>query len=472
MKQKFQRLVRHLYTKTGYRMALCVTGLFTWLAAFVVYQRDRQAHKGQNQQLLDTVRREMEQEGVLAALKQETENQLRNKCRYFGSNDSEASFRRNLAKLQEKAQRDEEERRMAAKREEEHSSAGRTFVDCLVSVFDHPAVLLLSVIVSLPMYVLLVLCMNPFVKYTCERVFMMIFVIFGVVFVVFTILYFSPMDSAVNILGESATEEQIAEFNKTYGLDQPYVVQLFSKFKGLVTFDLGKSYSGNEDVAEAIVRKFPVTLQMTVFALIIAVVISIPIGIISAVKQYSAGDYIFMFLALVGISIPEFWFGMMLILTFSINLGWLPSTYIAGNLATLIMPSIVSGTYLAASLTRMTRSSLLEVINQDYIVTAYAKGLSKRTVIVKHALGNALIPIITVIGLQFGSMLGGSSVIEKVFTIKGIGIYIVEKQFLPDIPVILGCVIYVAVIISVVNLLVDLIYVLIDPRIKSRIKNQ
>ena len=235
---------------------------------------------------------------------------------------------------------------------------------------------------------------------------------------------------------------------------------------------LVKSFSGNEDVAVSIMRKFPVTLEMTVFALILAVLVSIPIGILSAVRQYSAGDYIFMFLALVGISIPEFWFGMMLILTFSINLGWLPATYVVGSMKTLIMPSIVAGTYLAASLTRMTRSSMLEIVNQDYITTAYAKGLKKSTVILKHALGNALVPIITLIGLQFGSMLGGSAVIEKVFTIKGIGNYIVEKQFLPDTPVILACVIYVAIIISVVNLLVDLIYVVIDPRIKSRIKNQ
>lgn len=472
MKQKFQRLVRHLYTKTGYRIVLCLTGLITWLAAFVVYQQDKSRHKDENQRLLDEVRGEMEREGATATLKKECEAHLRNKLQYFGTKESDGSFQRELEKLTAKTLRDEEERRMAAKREARHTSAGRTYVDCLVSVFDSPALLVLSVILSLPMYILLVLCLNPFVKYTVERVFMMIFVTFGVVFVVFTILYFSPMDSAVNILGESATEQQIAEFNKTYGLDQPYIVQLFSKFKNLVTFNLGKSYSGNEDVGEAILRKFPVTLEMTLFALILAIVISIPIGIISAVKQYTAGDYFFMFLALVGISIPEFWFGMMLILTFSINLGWLPSTYVAGNLSTLIMPSIVAGTYLAASLTRMTRSSLLEVINQDYIVTAYAKGLSKRTVIIKHALGNALIPIITVIGLQFGSMLGGSAVIEKVFTIKGIGNYIVEKQFLPDIPVILACVIYVAIIISVVNLLVDLIYVLIDPRIKSRIKNQ
>lgn len=472
MKQKFQLLLRRLYLKPVYRFVLCLAGVFTWLAAFVVYQRDRRAHSEQERQLQERVRQEMLEDGTYEVLRQETENHLQNKCRYFGRDDSGSTFQDELSKLQEKARQEEENRRMTQKREEAQQNAGRTFLDCLTGVFEHPALLILSVIVSLPMYVLLLLCLNPFVKYTFERIFMMIFVTFGVVFVVFTILYFSPMDSAVNILGESATEQQIAEFNKTYGLDQPYVVQLFSKFKSLITFDLGKSYSGNEDVAEAIMRKFPVTLEMTLFALILAIVISIPIGIISAVKQYTAGDYFFMFLALVGISIPEFWFGMMLILTFSINLGWLPSTYVVGNLSTLIMPSIVSGTYLAASLTRMTRSSLLEVINQDYIVTAYAKGLSKRTVILKHALGNALIPIITIIGLQFGSMLGGSAVIEKVFTIKGIGNYIVEKQFLPDIPVILACVIYVAIIISIVNLLVDLIYVLIDPRIKSRIKNQ
>ena len=189
-------------------------------------------------------------------------------------------------------------------------------------------------------------------------------------------------------------------------------------------------------------------------------------------RQYSGFDYVFMLLALLGLSIPNFWLGLILILNFSINLGWLPATYSPTNWLTLIMPAIVLGTSLAASVARMTRSSMLEVISADYIVTARAKGLSKKTVILKHALGNAMIPIVTVIGLQFGGMLGGSAVTEKVFNVNGIGSYIVDKQFIPDIPIVLAGVVYVAIIISIVNLLVDILYAFLDPRIKSKIKSQ
>ena len=211
---------------------------------------------------------------------------------------------------------------------------------------------------------------------------------------------------------------------------------------------------------------------MSVYAFLIAVVISIPIGIVSAIRPNTAFDYIFMFLALVGLSLPAFWFGMIMILNFSINTHLLPASYVEGNKWSLLMPAIVSGTHLAASLARNTRSALLEVLGQDYIVTARAKGLSNLRVILKHALGNAMIPIVTVAGLQFGGTLGGSAIIEKVFNVKGIGSYIIEKQFLPDIPAILGGVVYVSIVISIVNLAVDLIYVYLDPRIKSRLKSQ
>ena len=472
MKEKMESLLRRLFDKPLYALALVVLGLPTFLVAFCLFMADRIRNRSGNQSLRSRIFEEMEADGTADTIRGGVLNRVHNKYAYFSRDEEGSGFQKELQRQQAQALEEEYNRRRSKMVDQGEVEKTRGFLDRLSPVFHNNLLLALSVITSFPMYVLLLLCVNPFVKYTFERLVMMLFVTFGVVFVVFTILYASPMDPAVNILGDTATESQIEEFNRTYGLDQSYLTQLFSQFRKLATFDLGKSFSGNEDVAVSIMRKFPVTLEMTVFALILAVLVSIPIGILSAVRQYSAGDYIFMFLALVGISIPEFWFGMMLILTFSINLGWLPATYVVGSMKTLIMPSIVAGTYLAASLTRMTRSSMLEIVNQDYITTAYAKGLKKSTVILKHALGNALVPIITLIGLQFGSMLGGSAVIEKVFTIKGIGNYIVEKQFLPDTPVILACVIYVAIIISVVNLLVDLIYVVIDPRIKSRIKNQ
>jgi peptide/nickel transport system permease protein len=204
---------------------------------------------------------------------------------------------------------------------------------------------------------------------------------------------------------------------------------------------------------------------------VVGIVLAIPAGIISATRPYSAYDFIFMLVALIGLSLPNFWFGLVLILNFSIEMKLLPATFTVGNWLSFIMPAIVLGTDLAATIARMTRSSMLEVIKQDYILTARAKGLSEKKVIIKHALGNAMIPIVTVIGLQFGGMLGGSAVTEKVFNVNGIGSFIVDKQFVPDIPIVLAGVVYVAVIISVANLVVDIMYSFLDPRIKSKMKN-
>ena len=177
-----------------------------------------------------------------------------------------------------------------------------------------------------------------------------------------------------------------------------------------------------------------------------------------------------MFVALLGLSIPSFWQGLIFILNFSIKLHWLPATFNPDNWLSMIMPVIVLGTGLTASVARMTRSSTLEVIHEDYMITARAKGLSKGTILMKHAVRNAIIPIITVIGLQFGGMLGGSAVTEKVFNISGIGSYIVDKQFIPDIPAIMGGVVYTAITISLVNVIIDILYAFFDPRIRSKMK--
>lgn len=328
----------------------------------------------------------------------------------------------------------------------------------------------ISFITSIFMYMLIFVYSNPYLKYIFERLFMMVFVVFGVATLVFTILYISPSDPAKNILGQEATLEQIESFRAGYGLDKPYIVQLIRTFKKLITLDLGKSYVGNEDIAAAIARKFPITLQLSLASMAVAIIIAIPAGVISAIKQYSSFDYIFMLIALIGLSIPNFWLGLILILNFSIKLHWLPATYSATNWKTLIMPAIVLGTGLSASVARMTRSSMLEIKNQDYILTAKAKGLSERRVTIKHILGNAMIPIITVIGLQFGGIMGGAAVTEKVFNVNGLGSYIVDKQFIPDIPIVLSGVVYVAIVISIVNLMVDLLYAFLDPRIKSKMK--
>lgn len=328
-----------------------------------------------------------------------------------------------------------------------------------------------SIIFSLPMYILIYIFSYWYMKYIFERIVMMFFVMFGVIFLVFTILYISPMDSAVNILGQDATKEQIEAFNKSYGLDKPYIAQLFYSFKSIITFDLGKSYVGNEDIFSAIARKFPVTLSISFLSLLLAIIIAIPAGIISSVKQYSIFDYVFMLIALIGLSIPNFWIGLILILNFSINLNILPASFAIDNIKSYIMPTIVLGTGLSASVARMTRASMLEIKSSEFVLTARSKGLNESIVIFRHIFKNALIPIITVVGMQLGSILGGAAVTEKVFNIKGIGSYIVDKQFIPDIPVILAGVVYISIVVSIVNLIVDILYAFLDPRIKSDMKN-
>ncbi|GLC87713.1 ABC transporter permease [Lysinibacillus piscis] len=319
-------------------------------------------------------------------------------------------------------------------------------------------------------YVALLVLANPFLQFIVERLLQSLIVIIGVATLVFTILYISPFDPARNILGVEATPEQITNFNRLHGLDQSYLTQLWHTLTSLFTFDLGTSFAGKEDITQSIANKFPVTLEIAILSLLMAVAIAIPVGIISAVRPNSYVDYLFMFLALIGLSIPSFWQGLLFILTFALKLQWFPATYNPSNWLSLIMPIVVLGTSITASVARMTRSSMLEVIHEDYIITAKAKGLNEFTIISRHAIRNAMIPIITVIGLLFGGMLGGSAVTEKVFNISGIGSYIVDKQFIPDIPAILGGVVYVAITISIVNLVIDILYAFFDPRIRSKMR--
>lgn len=328
-----------------------------------------------------------------------------------------------------------------------------------------------SIVLAWPMYLLMFTYRLPVLRYVLERLFLVVFVIFGVAWIVFTLLYFSPSEPAQNILGVQATTQQIENFNQLHGLNDSYWVQLLRTLKGIATFDFGFTYVGNELVVDALLRRFPVTLQVTFFSLTIALIIAIPVGIYAAVKANSLFDQFFMFLALIGLSIPSFWMGLIFIFNFAIKHRWLPATYNPSNPWSLLMPAVVLGTSLAAAVTRMTRGSTLEVIHEDYLLTARSKGLSNWRIIWRHIIPNALIPVITVIGLQFGGMLGGSAVTEQVFNINGVGSYIVEKQFVPDIPAVLGGVIYVAIIVSLVNLVVDLLYAVIDPRIRTSLKN-
>ena len=307
-------------------------------------------------------------------------------------------------------------------------------------------------------------------KYVIKRLLMLIPVILGVSFLVFFIMSMSPGDPARTILGESAPQESVDALREELGLNDPVIVQYVNYMKDLLHGDLGESYKSGRPVFGEIVSRFPATLKLAFWGMIFAVVLSIPIGIISATKQYSLMDSISMVFALLGVATPNFWLGLMLIIGFSLNLRWFPSGGMEAGWRSLVLPVITLGTGCMASITRITRSSMLEVIRQDYIRTAKAKGVSRNKVINKHALKNALIPVVTVIGLQFGSLLGGAVLTEAVFSWPGVGTFLVNSIKAKDTPAVLGCVIVFSICFSIVNLCVDLLYAYIDPRIKSKYK--
>ncbi|WCF05992.1 ABC transporter permease [Paenibacillus thiaminolyticus] len=451
----------------SYKYAVLLLGLPVHLIVFIIYLIRRRHDTYASAR--EKIEADLLASGCKDRLRAEIEEQTLRKRAFFGQQASKTASAREIERWTEA-----EFRKTLTERTIAHlgqSGAARiTYADTFASLLSQPLFFALSIILGFPMYLLILVYSNSYLKYIFERLIMSLFVIIGVAVLVFTLLHLSPLHPAANILGETATEEQIASFNKLYGLDQPYLVQLWNTMKGIATFDLGKSFSGNEEVTSAIAGKFPITLQLTVISLLLAVIIALPIGIISAARPNSFFDYTFIFIALIGLSIPNFWQGLIFILNFSIKLQWLPATYNPQNWLSMIMPVVVLGTGLTAAVARMTRSSTLEVIHEDYILTARAKGLSQRQVLLRHAVTNALIPVITVIGLQFGGMLGGAAVTEKVFNISGIGSYIVDKQFIPDIPSIMGGVVYTAITISLVNMLIDILYAFCDPRIRSKMK--
>ncbi len=307
-------------------------------------------------------------------------------------------------------------------------------------------------------------------KYIMRRLLMLIPVLLGVSFIVFTLMHFTPGDPARIVLGESAPQQAIEDLREEMGLNDPFFVQYFNYLKKLVLHqDLGNSYVTKQPVMKEIVAAFPATFKLATSAVIVAIVLGIPIGIFSAVKQYSIFDNISMGLALIGISMPVFWLGLLLILLFSVQLKILPSSGYS-SFQHMILPAVSLGAQSLAIIARMTRSSMLEVIGQDYVRTARAKGQKESKVILKHAFKNALIPISTSIGLQFGGLLGGAVLTETIFSIPGIGRLMVDSIKMRDFPLVQGSVLIISIVFSVVNLLVDLYYAYIDPRVRSQYK--
>ena len=292
-----------------------------------------------------------------------------------------------------------------------------------------------------------------------------------VITITFVLTRMIPGNPARTILGPQASAQDIAEMEIKLGLNKSKLEQYADYMIGILHGDFGTSYVYNRPVTSLIAERIPNTLVITLTSLVIAIFIGVGIGVLSAIKQYSILDYIFMILALVGVSMPIFWLGLMLIIVFSLNLGWLPSGGM-GSWKNYIMPAITLGTGDAALICRMTRSSMLEVIRQDYIRTARAKGVPEKMVIRKHALKNALIPVVTVIGLQFGSLLGGATLTETVFAWPGVGRLLVDSIKSKDAPLVLGGVIMMTITFSIVNLCVDILYAFIDPRIKAQYKKK
>jgi len=308
-------------------------------------------------------------------------------------------------------------------------------------------------------------------RFITKRLGQLVLLLLGVSFIVFISMHIAPGDPATIIGGPTATASDLAAIREDLGLNEPVLVQYVDYMKNLFQGDMGYSYQTGQPVTEAIISRLPTTVKLASASMLIAIVIGIPVGMLSAVKHNSWLDRLGTTFTLFGVSIPNFWLGTMLILIFSVTLGWLPVSgldqpfYTNEGFRQLILPAITLGTSSAALIARITRSSMLEVTKQDYIRTAKAKGVEKRPILWIHALRNAMIPVLTVIGISFGSLLSGTIVTERVFAINGIGRLMIDAISSRDLPMVQGTVLLVAAIFVVVNLVVDLVYVQIDPRV-------
>lgn len=309
-------------------------------------------------------------------------------------------------------------------------------------------------------------------KYILKRIFLMLMLLLGITFIVFASLYLAPGDPATMVAGVSATEEDIARVRASLGLDKPFLVQYLIYLKNLLTLNLGTSYTTHQPILQEILVRLPNTLNLACASMLLAVIVGIPAGIITALRKDTLTDNILTTGSLMGISIPNFWLGTMLILLFSVKLRWLPSGgmthffWTPTGFKQVILPAIALSTATIASFTRIGRSAMLDVLQSDYIRTAKSKGLKGRSVVCIHALRNALIPLITQFGTSFGGLLGGAIITEQVFVINGIGTYLINAINTRNYPVVQSTVLVIAAMFIIINLIVDIIYCVIDPRIK------
>jgi peptide/nickel transport system permease protein len=310
-------------------------------------------------------------------------------------------------------------------------------------------------------------------RFLLRRLGLMIVILLLVSIIIFSLVHITPGDPARMMLGQEATDEAVQALRAKMGLNLPLYQQYLNWIGGIFQGDFGSSLKDNTPVLTVLMQKVPVTLQLTVFSFAISLLIAIPAGIISATKKGTLWDYLGTTFALSGVSIPPFFLGILFIFIFAVTLEWLPpSGYVSiwddwkQSLLLMILPAFAVGVRLSAEITRMLRSSMLEVLNADYIRTAYSKGLLGKSVIISHALRNALIPVITVSGLQLGSFLGGAVITETIFAIPGVGRLVVDAILTRDFPVVQGAVMFMALAVIVVNFVVDILYSILDPRIK------
>lgn len=304
-------------------------------------------------------------------------------------------------------------------------------------------------------------------KYIGKRLLLMIPVILGISFILFAIMDLTPGDPARVILGDFASQAEVDALREEMGLNDNFFVRYGRYIGNAVTGDLQTSYRSGTPVVDEIAARFPVTFKIALLAMFIAVFIGIPVGIISAVKQYSIADISSTMLALLFTSIPAFWLGLILILLFSVKLRLLPAVG-SDTWKHLLMPSVSLAAAQMATIIRMTRSTMLEVIRQDYIRTAKAKGAPPKRVVFHHAIKNALLPVITTVGLSMSNLLGGALIIENVFGISGLGTLMVNSVKSKDTPMLIGSVMFAAIAAGIVNLIVDVLYTYVDPRIKAQ----
>ncbi|MBM7551649.1 ABC transporter permease [Thalassobacillus pellis] len=311
------------------------------------------------------------------------------------------------------------------------------------------------------------------ISYIIKRLLISIPVLFGISILAFFLVRLVPGDTVTAMLGNNYTPERAEALRAKYGLDESVLTQYVLWLKNVLQGDFGYSHFTNTPVLQAILIRLPITIELAVLSVVIAVILAIPLGTISALKRNSKFDYGASFAGMLGISIPNFWLGTLMILFFSLYAGWFPSggfvglyESVWGNLRSMILPAIALGTAVGAVAMRMTRSSMLEVTNQDYIKMARAKGVSKRRMIMRHALKNALVPVVTVLGIQTGYLLGGSVVVEQIFGLPGVGQLSLQAITNRDYALLQGTILFIASAFVIINLIVDIIYGFLDPQIR------